>query len=74
MPDSPVVERKRWLVEHSDATGLIDVFQYDDYATAREVADQTWEEQKDQPGHVVKIYHRESPDAPGLLVYTAGQP
>jgi hypothetical protein len=64
---------QEWIVEHSDADGVIDLFRYDHYGTAKDVADQTWEQHKDQPGHVVKLYHKPNPSAPAALIYAPGE-
>jgi hypothetical protein len=47
---------QQWTVEQTDAAGLIDRGQYEHYRDAKDVADQWWDEYKDQPGHTVMVY------------------
>jgi hypothetical protein len=63
---------QQWTVEHIDAAGLIDRGRYEHYRDAKDVADQWWDEYKDQPGHTVMVYCQLNPGAPHELVYTAG--
>jgi hypothetical protein len=63
---------QQWTVEHTDASGLADICEYEHYGDAKDVADQKWEEYKDQTGLAVKVYHQPNPGAPRTLVYTAG--
>jgi hypothetical protein len=61
---------QQWIVEHTDAAGIIDIFRYERYGDAIDVADQTWEAHKDQSGHVVRVYQRANPNEPAELIYT----
>jgi hypothetical protein len=63
---------QRWIVEHTDSSGIINVFHYEHLDAAKDVADQTWEEYKDQPGHAVKVYRQADPGTSRELVYTVG--
>jgi hypothetical protein len=64
---------ERWIVEHTDDYGILHGFQYEHGHIAKDVADQTWQDYKHQPGHGVKISLQQNPDAPRSLVYAAGQ-
>jgi hypothetical protein len=60
-----------YIVEHTDAAGIIDIFRYERYGDAKDVADQWWEKHKNQDGHSVKVYHLPADGAPRQLIYTA---
>jgi hypothetical protein len=40
---------KPWIVELTDAEGLIDIADYDHYREAKDIADQWWDEPKVNP-------------------------
>jgi hypothetical protein len=64
---------KQWIAEHRDADGLVNIADYEHYGDAKDVADQWWDEHKNQASHTVKVYHQPNPGGPRELVYPAGQ-